>query len=109
MTMSPLDGDPTEAITDRQLEVARLIYLGRTNGEIADALGVSLSGAKHHVSELLGRLGMERREDIGAWYSVEHRSMVRERLAGVLTPVGAIAAVLAIVAVGITGVVLVAV
>lgn len=47
--------DTIEPITDRQMEVARLVAEGRSNPEIADVLGVSLVGAKYHVSELLGR------------------------------------------------------
>ncbi|MCK9485846.1 MAG: peptidoglycan DD-metalloendopeptidase family protein [Dehalococcoidia bacterium] len=60
--------EQVESITDRQREVARLVAEGRSNPEIADALGISLAGAKYHVSELLGRLGVERREDVAAWY-----------------------------------------
>lgn len=62
-----------EEVTDRQLEVARLVAAGRTNPEIAEALGITLDGAKYHVSELLGRLGLERREEIAGWYREEAR------------------------------------
>jgi len=55
-------------VTARQREVARLVSEGLTNDEIALRLGVSPSGAKYHVSELLGRLGLERREEIAQWY-----------------------------------------
>ncbi len=71
-----------ESVTDRQREVARLIAEDKTNREIAEALGISLDGAKYHVSELLGRLGLARREDVGAWYR-EHFGW-RRRLRGVL-------------------------
>src|SRR5690606_37782989 len=72
-TLAPMDApaartDRTEPVTDRQREVARLIAEDKSNREIADALGISLDGAKYHVSELLGRLGLARREDVGAWY-----------------------------------------
>lgn len=63
-----------EEVTSRQLEVARLVAEGRTNPEIAAALGITLDGAKYHVSELLGRLGLERREEIRQWYRSEHRA-----------------------------------
>ncbi len=62
-----------EEVTPRQLEVARLVAAGRTNPEIAEALGITLDGAKYHVSELLGRLGLERREEIAHWYRDEAR------------------------------------
>ncbi|MEX2373371.1 MAG: helix-turn-helix transcriptional regulator [Dehalococcoidia bacterium] len=63
--------------------MARLIAEGRTNPEIAEALGISLDGAKYHVSELLGRLGLARREDVGAWY--RQRFGRRARLRGLFS------------------------
>ncbi len=73
--------DAIEQITDRQREVARLVAEGRSNPEIAEALGISLAGAKYHVSELLGRLGVQRREDVAAWYrqNVGPVAVVRRR------------------------------
>ena len=61
---------PTGAppLTDRQLEVARLVAQGLTNPEIGQHLGISLDGAKYHVSELLSRLNLQRRDDITTWY-----------------------------------------
>ncbi len=67
-------------ITERQRQVARLISEGLTNGEIAERLGISLDGAKYHVSELLGRLGFERRRQIADWYRRESRTTTRRRL-----------------------------
>ncbi|MPZ99380.1 MAG: peptidoglycan DD-metalloendopeptidase family protein [Dehalococcoidia bacterium] len=79
--------ETAEPVTERQREVARLVAEGRTNPEIADALGISLDGAKYHVSELLGRLGLERREEIAAWYRAERsRRRVRRLRAVVATP-----------------------
>ncbi len=70
-------------VTERQLEVARLVAEGRTNPEIATDLGITLDGAKYHVSELLGRLNLQRREEIALWYRA-HRgsplSRARKRL-----------------------------
>jgi DNA-binding CsgD family transcriptional regulator len=51
------------ALTQRQRDVLRLIADGRTNPEIAGLLGVSLAGAKWHVSEVISRLGVETREE----------------------------------------------
>ena len=61
------------AITDRQLEVARLVAEGQTNAEIARTLGISVDGAKYHVSELLTRLGLTRRREIVEWYASRPR------------------------------------
>lgn len=55
-------------LTERQLEVARLVADGLTNGEIGQRLGISLDGAKYHVSELLTRLNLDGREEITSWY-----------------------------------------
>ena len=81
---------PVEPITDRQHEVARLVAKGRTNGEIAGELDISLDGAKYHVSELLGRLGLERRAEIGIWYATESARTRRARLSRMLLPIGAL-------------------
>jgi DNA-binding NarL/FixJ family response regulator len=48
---SPLDG-----VTDREREVLSLIARGLTNAELAEALHVSLTTAKTHVSRLLTKL-----------------------------------------------------
>lgn len=69
-----------EEVTSRQLEVARLVAEGRTNPEIASSLGITLDGAKYHVSELLGRLALERREEIADWYRSERRGQRMRRL-----------------------------
>lgn len=55
-------------LTDRQREVLRLIERGHTNSEIAEMLGISLQGAKWHVRELLGKFGVDSREELAeAW------------------------------------------
>jgi murein DD-endopeptidase MepM/ murein hydrolase activator NlpD len=95
-----------ESITNRQREVARLVAEGKTNPEIADALGISLDGAKYHVSELLGRLGLERREEIAAWYWAQGQPSLPRRLrAAFATPLTWFAAGSALTAV-VFGVVL---
>jgi DNA-binding CsgD family transcriptional regulator len=55
-------------LTSRQNEVLALMARGLTNGEIADALGISFSTAKTHVSDVIARLGVATREEaILAW------------------------------------------
>ena len=49
-------------LSDRQREVLRLMERGRTNFEIAQALGITLDGAKYHVSEILAKLDAASRE-----------------------------------------------
>jgi DNA-binding CsgD family transcriptional regulator len=48
-------------ITDRELEVLRLLAGGRSNKEIARQLEVSPNTVKTHVARLFGKLGAERR------------------------------------------------
>ncbi|MGE0598675.1 MAG: LuxR C-terminal-related transcriptional regulator [Dehalococcoidia bacterium] len=50
-------------LTERQIEVIRLIELGYSNSEIATQLGISLDGAKFHVSEILAKLEVSSREE----------------------------------------------
>lgn len=77
--MSPISPISPEAITPRQREVARLVAAGRTNSEIADELGITLDGAKYHVSELLTRLGLRRREEVAEWYRAHFGPVARLR------------------------------
>lgn len=73
-------------LTPRQREVLRLVEKGHTNGEIATALGISLQGAKWHVRELLGKYGVQSREEL-----IEARQAERSlgaRLRALLPAVG---------------------
>jgi DNA-binding CsgD family transcriptional regulator len=50
-------------LTTRELEVLRLVTAGRSNADIAARLVLSTRTVDHHVSALLGKLGVERRTD----------------------------------------------
>jgi DNA-binding CsgD family transcriptional regulator len=74
-------------LTERQREVLRLVADGKTNPEIAEALGMTLAGAKWHVSELLTKLGLESREaaaEYHRWRQARHRRVSR-RIHGLLS------------------------
>ena len=90
-------------VTERQLEVARLVAEGYGNPQIAEELSVSLAGAKYHVSQLLTRLGLGRREEIASWYRDQHHPRGRSRALRALK-FGA-----AMTAIGVAGAVAVAV
>jgi DNA-binding NarL/FixJ family response regulator len=50
-------------LTDRQVEILRLLASGRTNAEIAAKLVVSVRTVDHHVSAVLQRLGVGSRRE----------------------------------------------
>ena len=58
---------PSESLTDRELDVVRLVALGRTNAEIAAELYVSLSTVKTHLSSVQLKLAARNRVEIAAW------------------------------------------
>ena len=51
-------------LTNRQLDVARLVARGFTNAEIAARLFISPKTADHHVSAVLAKLGMTNRRAV---------------------------------------------
>lgn len=50
-------GELIEALTQRELEVLRLLAHGARNAEIAQSLGVSVGTARWHVGNVLAKLG----------------------------------------------------
>jgi DNA-binding NarL/FixJ family response regulator len=53
--------EPPETLTERETEVLRLVSLGLANKEIARRLGIGEGTVKTHVSNLLGKLGLQSR------------------------------------------------
>ncbi|TMC09613.1 MAG: response regulator transcription factor [Chloroflexi bacterium] len=58
---------PFEALTDREEQVLAAVARGRTNGEIADELAITLSTVKSHIASLMGKLGARNRVEIAMW------------------------------------------
>lgn len=63
---------PVEALTERELEVLSLVGRGRSNKEIATDLGITERTARTHVSNILGKLGLQSRTQ-AALYAVERK------------------------------------
>jgi DNA-binding NarL/FixJ family response regulator len=53
-------------LTERELEVLRLVAAGFTNPQIAAALYISRKTAEHHVSSILVKLGVSSRAEAAA-------------------------------------------
>jgi LuxR family maltose regulon positive regulatory protein len=63
---APSDQQPTtsnlvEALSERELEVLRLIQAGFSNEEIAEQLVIAVSTVKTHVNNLYGKFGVHSR------------------------------------------------
>jgi NarL family two-component system response regulator LiaR len=57
----PPDSKSLEQLSEREIDVLRLIADGMENAEIADALNISPRTAKNHVSNILAKLGLPSR------------------------------------------------
>jgi DNA-binding CsgD family transcriptional regulator len=78
-----------DILTPREWEVLDLLRERLTNEQIAEHLGITLDGAKYHVSEILSKLGVRTREEASAWTAAEARPWWQRLIA---LPVGAKAA-----------------
>ncbi len=57
----PPEAPSLEQLSEREIDVLRLIANGMENAEIADALNISPRTAKNHVSNILAKLGLPSR------------------------------------------------
>jgi DNA-binding NarL/FixJ family response regulator len=58
---------PIDALTDREEDVLRAVARGMTNAEIGNALHISLSTVKFHLSGLLSKLHARNRVELVMW------------------------------------------
>ena len=70
-TPRPAD-DPVEQLTEREMDVLRLIAKGKSNKEIADTLIISEKTVKTHVSNILSKLHLADRTQ-AAIYALRQR------------------------------------
>ncbi|MEA2640630.1 MAG: hypothetical protein QOF51_2024 [Chloroflexota bacterium] len=57
----------TSGLSDREVEVLRLIARGRTNRQIASDLVISLHTVSHHVGNILAKIGATNRTEAAAY------------------------------------------
>jgi len=90
--------------SQREREVLDLIAAGRTNGEIAEALTISFSTAKWHVSELITKLGVASREEVADYWRYERSLRGRtSRFFGAIAGLGMLKVASGVTAVAIIG------
>lgn len=65
-------GRPDQHLTQRELDVLRLLARGQSNQEIADGLAITERTARTHVSNILAKLDLRSRTQ-AALFAVEHR------------------------------------
>jgi DNA-binding NarL/FixJ family response regulator len=63
----PAPAQPVDALTAREEEVLAAVAAGRTNGEIAADLYITLSTVKTHIASLMAKLGARNRVEIAIW------------------------------------------
>lgn len=60
------------ALTAREREVAALLADGRSNGEVAEALVITVGTVKDHVHSILGKTGLRTRAAVAAaWHGAD--------------------------------------
>ena len=62
---------PHEALTEREMEVLKLIAQGKSNQEVADELFIGVKTVKYHLTNLFSKLGVEDRTQ-AAIYAHRH-------------------------------------
>ncbi|GAA4086430.1 MULTISPECIES: response regulator transcription factor [Actinomadura] len=68
LAVPPAEPRPVrDGLTERELDVVRLVARGRTNDEIARELFVSLSTVKTHLSSVQRKLDARNRTEIAVW------------------------------------------
>lgn len=84
-------------LTQREEDVLALLREGLTNQQIAERLGISFETAKHHISQILSKLGVATREEAAAWQP--ERAPSRWTLPRIVLALGGMAVFAAAVAV----------
>jgi len=92
-----------DILTPREWEVLGLLRERLTNEQIAERLGISLDGAKYHVSEILSKLGASTREEAAAWRPIQVRPWWKRLIAAPAAILGAATVVVATAGLAVLG------
>lgn len=65
---SDLQENSADQLSERELEIARLIANGLSDNEISAELEISNRTTRSHVSAILGKLGAFNRTEVAVWY-----------------------------------------
>lgn len=61
---SPREREPEVELSERQMEILRLLAEGHTNKRIGELLYLSQSAVKYHVRQAMNQLGVDRRAEL---------------------------------------------
>jgi DNA-binding CsgD family transcriptional regulator len=70
---------PRHTLTDREMEVARLVAEGRSNKEVAGRLHLSVRTAENHLLNIMNKLGLDNRAQVAAWVTRTQAAEERAR------------------------------
>jgi DNA-binding NarL/FixJ family response regulator len=68
----PLRRGEPEALTNREVDILKLIVRGYTNRQMADELSLSVRTVETHRANIMGKLGLSSRAELVRWAS-EHK------------------------------------
>jgi two-component system response regulator NreC len=69
--LARLAADPLDSLSEREVELLRLVALGHTNREIGERLGLSVRTVETHRSHIQQKLGLTGRPELTR-YALEH-------------------------------------
>lgn len=72
-------GQPWCSLTVREREVFHLLVRGMSNSAIGSALVLAPKTVEHHVSSILGKLGLASRAMAASWYYHQFPALLREK------------------------------
>jgi two-component system, NarL family, response regulator NreC len=71
LAAAPAETDPPDGLTEREVEILRLIGLGHTNGEIAEQLYLSVRTVESHRAHIQQKTGQTTRSEL-VRYALDH-------------------------------------